>query len=81
MNNFKESVNYINTNYKDIGHTDLLELYGLYKQATEGDNDTECPTFFNMKARKKWEAWDERKGLTKDTAKKWYCSCVNRLRK
>ena len=32
----------------------LLQLYGLYKQATSGPCDTFRPSFFDRKARAKW---------------------------
>uniref|UniRef100_W5MWK0 Carnitine O-octanoyltransferase n=1 Tax=Lepisosteus oculatus TaxID=7918 RepID=W5MWK0_LEPOC len=41
---------------------ELLELYGLYKQATVGDNHIDKPGLFNPKADAKWEAWNSRKG-------------------
>jgi acyl-CoA-binding protein len=31
-----------------------LDFYGLYKQATMGDNTTSKPGFFEMTARAKW---------------------------
>ena len=46
---------------KLVGKVDddtLLVIYGFYKQATIGDNNTEKPSFFNFKASKKWEAWN-----------------------
>ncbi|MEP2346514.1 MAG: acyl-CoA-binding protein, partial [Algoriphagus sp.] len=36
---------------------ELLKLYGLYKQATEGDNETERPGGFDFKAAAKYNAW------------------------
>ncbi|XP_006636067.1 acyl-CoA-binding domain-containing protein 7 isoform X2 [Lepisosteus oculatus] len=47
---------------------ELLELYGLYKQATVGDNHIDKPGLFNPKADAKWEAWNSRKGMSKDDA-------------
>ncbi|KAL7029029.1 hypothetical protein ACKWTF_006069 [Chironomus riparius] len=41
---------------------DLLELYGLFKQATVGDNNTEKPGMLDFKGKAKWEAWNGRKG-------------------
>ena len=35
---------------------ELLELYALYKQATEGDNNTAKPGFFSFKDQAKWNA-------------------------
>ena len=47
----------------------LLQLYGLYKQATTGDNTTPKPGMMaGLVARGKWDAWTTQKGLTKDEA-------------
>ncbi|XP_061677090.1 peroxisomal carnitine O-octanoyltransferase-like isoform X3 [Syngnathoides biaculeatus] len=40
---------------------ELLDLYGLYKQAIVGDVDTERPGLFDMKGKAKWDAWSSRK--------------------
>uniref|UniRef100_A0A8C3FAX2 ACB domain-containing protein n=2 Tax=Chrysemys picta bellii TaxID=8478 RepID=A0A8C3FAX2_CHRPI len=42
---------------------ELKELYGLYKQSTVGDIDTECPGMLDLKAKAKWEAWNLKKGV------------------
>ncbi|KAK6490775.1 acyl-CoA-binding protein-like protein [Huso huso] len=47
---------------------ELLELYGLYKQATVGDINIDRPGMLDMKGKAKWDAWDERKGMSKDDA-------------
>ncbi|CAG8488766.1 13639_t:CDS:2 [Ambispora leptoticha] len=41
----------------------LLELYGLYKQAIFGDNETPKPGMFDLKGKAKWEAWTKKKGI------------------
>ena len=40
----------------------LLVLYGLYKQATVGDVNTEQPWKVQVEARAKWDAWNANKG-------------------
>lgn len=57
----------------------LLELYGLYKQATIGDNDTTKPFFFDMKGVAKWEAWTRYYGMGNEEAMERYILVVNRL--
>uniref|UniRef100_A0A6C0I7V4 ACB domain-containing protein n=1 Tax=viral metagenome TaxID=1070528 RepID=A0A6C0I7V4_9ZZZZ len=57
----------------------LLQVYGLYKQATVGDNNTEKPSFFNFKASKKWEAWDSLKGMSKLLAQGQYIKVIKDL--
>jgi diazepam-binding inhibitor (GABA receptor modulating acyl-CoA-binding protein) len=58
---------------------ELLKLYGLYKQATEGDNDEARPGGFDFKAIAKHDAWVECKGKSKEDAKSEYISFVDSL--
>ena len=60
---------------------DLLMLYALYKQATEGDVSGERPGGFDFKAIAKYDAWAEIKGKSKEDAMKEYVSLVDRLSK
>lgn len=59
----------------------LLELYGLYKQATAGDADGKRPGVFDIKGRAKYDAWATRKGMSKDAAEQAYVALVDRLTK
>ena len=59
----------------------LLELYGLYKQATEGDVSGSRPGMLDLKGRAKFDAWSKRKGLSKDDAMKGYVALVDALEK
>lgn len=58
---------------------DLLELYGLYKQATEGDARGDKPGMFNFVARAKFEAWEELAGTSSEDAMKRYVKKVESL--
>ena len=60
---------------------DLLQLYALYKQATEGDVTGERPGGFDFKAIAKYDAWAEVKGKSKEDAMKDYIALVERLEK
>ena len=57
----------------------LLQLYSLYKQATEGDVTGERPGGFDFKAIAKYDAWLEMKGKSKDQAMEEYVSLVEKL--
>jgi len=57
----------------------LLDLYGLYKQATEGDVSGSRPGFLDLKGRAKFDAWAGRKGTSKDDAMKKYVALVGKL--
>jgi acyl-CoA-binding protein len=58
----------------------LLKIYGLYKQAAEGDNTGKKPSFSDIVARAKWDAWTSRKGLSADEAKQQYIDVIESLR-
>ncbi|VWX60447.1 Acyl-CoA-binding protein ACBP [Burkholderiales bacterium 8X] len=58
----------------------LLKIYGLFKQATEGDNTEKKPSFSDFVARAKWDAWTANKGLGNDEAKQKYIDLIESLR-
>ncbi|BGP57624.1 acyl-CoA-binding protein (ACBP)/diazepam binding inhibitor (DBI)/endozepine (EP) [Rhodotorula sphaerocarpa] len=47
-------------------------FYGLYKQATVGDNNTPKPGMMDFTGKYKWSAWDKQKGVSQDEAKSKY---------
>lgn len=58
----------------------LLQLYSLYKQASEGDVNGEAPNMFDFVAKAKYEAWSALKGKTQDEARQEYISLVSKLK-
>ncbi len=58
----------------------LLRLYGLYKQASEGDVSGSKPGFFDFVGTAKYEAWAKLAGTPQDDAKQLYIELVNKLR-
>ena len=42
---------------------ELLNVYGLYKQATVGDCDQPKPGMFQLKEKAKHEFWTQKKGM------------------
>lgn len=56
-----------------------LEFYKYYKQAKEGDNSKEQPGMIQVEARKKWDAWNSIKGMSKDEAEKKYIEALVKL--
>lgn len=57
----------------------LLDLYGLYKQATSGDVSGKKPSRINIRERAKFSAWEDRKGMDQDEAKQAYIDLVDDL--
>lgn len=58
---------------------DMLSLYALYKQATEGDVSGDKPGFFDFVARAKYEAWEELQGIGAEEAMQKYIDKVRSL--
>lgn len=60
----------------------LLQLYSLYKQATEGDaTDDKAPAnAFDFVGKAKFNAWSELKGKSKEDAMKSYIDLVEKLK-
>ena len=57
----------------------LLELYGLFKQATVGDVQGDRPGGFDFRGAAKFDAWEKRRGMTADEAMQAYVDLVDRL--
>ena len=60
-------------------NSELLDLYGLYKQATEGDVSGSRPGMLDPKGRAKYDAWASRKGTGREDAKTRYVALVDAL--
>ena len=61
-------------------NAELLKLYALYKQATEGDVSGERPGGFDFKGIAKYDAWAELQGMTKEEARQKYVDLVDDLK-
>lgn len=59
----------------------LLQLYSLYKQASEGDVNIDPPSNpFDFVAKAKYEAWASLKGKTTEEAMQSYVDLVAKLK-
>jgi acyl-CoA-binding protein len=58
----------------------LLKIYGLYKQASEGDNEGKRPGFTDMVGRMKFDAWAELKGRGSEEAMQEYVDLIESLK-
>lgn len=59
----------------------LLQLYSLYKQASEGDVNIDPPSNpFDFVAKAKYEAWSALKGKTNEQAMMDYVSLMDKLK-
>eukprot|EP00560_Eucampia_antarctica_P009440 CAMPEP_0197830612 /NCGR_PEP_ID=MMETSP1437-20131217/7216_1 /TAXON_ID=49252 ORGANISM="Eucampia antarctica, Strain CCMP1452" /NCGR_SAMPLE_ID=MMETSP1437 /ASSEMBLY_ACC=CAM_ASM_001096 /LENGTH=262 /DNA_ID=CAMNT_0043433111 /DNA_START=180 /DNA_END=968 /DNA_ORIENTATION=+ len=55
---------------------DKLMIYGLYKQALEGDQSTDAPSSLRVVAHAKYTAWGKFTGMTKEVAMTKYCEVI-----
>lgn len=78
-NQFHQAVNRSKVLTKRPSNEELLTLYALFKQVTEGDVAGERPGGFDFKAIAKYDAWAEKKGMPKEEAQKEYISLVEKL--
>lgn len=76
---FKSAQARVQTLSKRPSNDTLLELYGLFKQGTEGDATGKRPGMLDLKGRAKFDAWAGRKGLSQEAAREQYVALVNRL--
>ena len=60
-------------------NSELLDLYGLFKQATDGDAKGSRPGLLDLKGRAKFDAWSSRKGMASADARKRYVALVGEL--
>ena len=76
---FQDAVAASKTLTKRPSNDDLLQLYALYKQATEGDVNGEKPGSFDFKGQFKYSAWEKLKGTSQEDAKDSYIDLVSKL--
>jgi len=76
---FENAVNNSKTLKEKPSNDILLQLYSLYKQATDGDVSGERPGGFDFKGAAKYDAWELQKGKDKELAAQEYIQLVNKL--
>jgi len=63
----------------DLSNDQLLQLYGLYKQATEGDVHGPKPGMLDLKGKAKYQAWSKQQGKSVEKAMEAYAALVKKL--
>jgi diazepam-binding inhibitor (GABA receptor modulator, acyl-CoA-binding protein) len=79
IDDFNAAINKSKELTKRPSNEELLDLYALFKQATEGDVSGERPGGFDFKAIAKFDAWASKKGTAKDQAMQDYIQLVSKL--
>lgn len=76
---FQAAVDRVNGLPKAPSQSTMLELYGLFKQATTGDVTGKRPGMLDVRGRAKYDAWAARRGQSKDDAMRAYIALADRL--
>ena len=76
---FEQAQKDVKTLTKRPSNEDLLTLYSLFKQATDGDVKGARPGMLDMVGRAKYDAWAKLKGTKTEQAMKNYLGVVERL--
>lgn len=86
---FEQAVTRVDSLPGDQAAAHMNELYGLYKQATDGDHDTkrdevgddtpDNPNGPQGLSQAQWDAWSKYKGVDQDDARRQYIAKVNEL--
>ena len=77
--NFEEAAERVKNLSQKPNDDEMLQLYGLYKQATVGNINVERPSFWNLVAKAKWDAWNDHQGTDSESAKENYVTLVKSL--
>ncbi|MDE0854651.1 MAG: acyl-CoA-binding protein [Nevskia sp.] len=78
---FAQALKDVKTLTKRPGNDDMLALYALFKQGSQGDVSGARPGMLDMVGRAKYDAWAKIKGTSKDEAIKKYVDKVAALLK
>jgi len=69
---FDDAVRCMETTKVRVSDAQKLQLYALYKQATDGDNPRQEPSQLSVVDHAKWVAWSERRGMSREAARRRY---------
>jgi acyl-CoA-binding protein len=58
----------------------LLRIYGLFKQASEGDATGKRPGFTDLVGRAKYDAWAALRGTSSEVAMQDYVNLITKLK-
>lgn len=75
---FKETLEFVQNADADFSPSNelKLEMYALYKQATEGDVSGKKPGMMDLVGKAKYSAWQKIKGMSSDEAMQTYIDKV-----
>lgn len=76
---FQAAADRVKTLKTSPSNAELLKLYALFKQGSQGDVTGKRPGAFKLRDRAKYDAWAEVKGTSQDDAQSQYVALVDSL--
>lgn len=76
---FNRAADHLKSLLSSVDNQTLLTLYGYYKQGSEGICSIPKPSWYDMKAKSKWEAWQKLGDMSQVEAKKLYIETIKKL--
>lgn len=76
---FSKAATHVQSIASKLDNKILLSLYSYYKQATEGPCNVAKPSWFDVKAKSKWEAWNNLGKMCQQDAKELYIQSVKKI--
>lgn len=76
---FSSAAKFLESVAMQLGPLELLEFYSYYKQATQGKCNTARPSWFNVTAKQKWDAWNALGDLSQEEAMRKYIILLSQL--
>jgi diazepam-binding inhibitor (GABA receptor modulating acyl-CoA-binding protein) len=76
---FEQALEQVKTLTKRPSNENLLTMYALYKQATDGDVSGARPGMFDLKGQAKYDAWVKQKGKSAEVAMQEYIDLVQQM--
>ncbi|KAH8409302.1 hypothetical protein KR009_012308 [Drosophila setifemur] len=76
---FHRATQHVAGSTTSLASSDLLELYGFYKQAIEGPCREPSPGLLQLKARSKWQAWNNLGKMSALAARQAYVEKLDKM--
>ncbi|KAF2884614.1 hypothetical protein ILUMI_21550 [Ignelater luminosus] len=76
---FTRAAEHLKTLLPKIDSGTLLNLYGYYKQGTEGSCNIPRPNWYNTQGKAKWDAWNKLGNMSRTDSQRLYVEMIERL--
>ena len=79
LDTFEKAAEHLKSIVGSVDTSQLLELYSYYKQATEGPCNIPKPSWYEMQAKQKWQAWQSLGDMSREDAMANYVRLISEI--